>query len=479
MHHRTHSLKQKRKAQGDSVNAKRFLLLAVLASGLAAAAHGQISCPQPSTTVTTHANLVCILPLTSANLQNVTTGPNAAKFQSSLVTPFNAAFASQLTQLPVPTGTAGTTLLKDKNEQAGYPFYNLGPILTDRPETIGKGHIYGGFSFQHFDFDKIDNQNLSSFNVGYTYQQPSDSDPKDQQIFVIPFTNQVSFQMDQYVALVTLGATQRTDITVIVPFNTISVQASSKAQRFYEYDSSQEQWSATDPDPGKSTQSNSGSASGIGDVTVGFKQMLHGTRDEGTPTAISVGAAFRFPTGDPLNYLGSGAYGVNAYGIFSYRSGKSRISPHLKLSYQWNSRSVLVNPSTTTHTNTRLPGGSQYDGGADVRIFHSLTFAADLFGSQFNNTPTYSLGALDPTTLPSVATTVPTYKSLSVADAKISSFPNSTYTTANLSTGFKWQPKGGLLLIGNVMIPVNNSGLHSNPVPLFGIAYNLNMLRNK
>jgi hypothetical protein len=453
------------------VKAKRFLQSALLAFGLAAAAHGQIACPAASS-VAIRESLVCVLPLTSADLGAA--GATATALQNSLVTPFNAAFATQLTQLPVPTGTVGTVLLKDKNDPYGHSFDNLGPILTDRPETVGKGHLYAGFSYQHFDFDKIDTLNLSAFNIGYTYQQISSSNSSDLQTVYRAFANDISFQLDQYVALATLGVTQRTDISVVVPFNSVSVTATGKNFVGYLYDSVLNQW-ITEQFTSTSAQTNTGSASGIGDVTVSFKQMLHGTRNEGTPTAVSVGAAFRFPTGDALDYLGSGAYGVNAYGIFSYRSGKSRVSPHLKLSYQWNSRSVLVNPSTTTKTNYKLPGGAQYDGGADIKLFRTLTFAADLLGSQFDNTPSYNPETLSLTQTAVIGQSSPAAPP--VATLPGVSVSNNTYSTANLSTGFKWQPHAGLLLMGNVTIPVNNAGLHSNPVPLFGIAYNFNLLR--
>lgn len=451
--------------RGNSVNAKRPLFALLLIS--ATAAYGQINCPT-ATTTPQRAPLVCVLPFTSATLGAA--GTTAALLQNQLVTPFNAAFATQLTQLPVPTGTVGTVLLKDKNDPYGHPFDNLGPILTDRPETIGKGHVYAGFSYQHFDFDKIDTLDLNTFNIAYSYQQLSSSNASDLQTVYRAFTNVIHFELDQYVALVTVGATQRTDITVVVPFNSVSVKATAKNFYGYLYDAASNQW-ITETIPNPATP-NTGSASGIGDVTLNVKQMLHGSRDEGTPTAVSVGASFRLPSGDTLNYLGSGAYGANVYGIFSYRSAKYRVSPHLKLSYQWNGASVLVNPSTTTHTDYKLPGGAQYDAGADFRVLRTLTFAADVFGSQYENTPSYT-----PETLTLAQQNVASPTPPPVATLPGVSVASNTYTTGNLSTGFKWQPHAGFLLMANVTIPISNSGLHSNPVPLFGIAYNFNLFR--
>jgi hypothetical protein len=36
----------------------------------------------------------------------------------------------------------------------------------------------------------------------------------------------------------------------------------------------------------------------------------------------------------------------------------------------------------------------------------------------------------------------------------------------------KWSPRPHFLLYGNVLVQLNNVGLRSDPVPLFGIAYN-------
>jgi hypothetical protein len=47
---------------------------------------------------------------------------------------------------------------------------------------------------------------------------------------------------------------------------------------------------------------------------------------------------------------------------------------------------------------------------------------------------------------------------------------NNTYTTANVSGGLKYSPNRNLLFYANVLEQVNNVGMKSNLVPLFGIA---------
>ena len=434
------------------MKAKALLLFVSFACAPAICAFGQIDCTNSN-------KLVCQLPITPLDFS--VAGQAAEQQAKARLNPINASFATQLTQLPVPSAAIGVVNLRDKgSDSIGTPYDNLGPILTDRPDTVGKGYLFGGFSYQRFNFNKVDGVRLGSVPVGYIYIPPK-TDSGDQQTIYGGFNNSISFKLNQYVALLTYGATPTTDVTVIIPFNEVSLDVVASNFQAYIYDSVLNQYS-NESYPAGTTVKTAGSASGIGDVTVSVKQMIHGA--EGTRAAISVGAAARIPTGDKLNYLGSGAWGANIYGLFSYRR---KITPHLKLSYQWNGVSDLINPSATPNGSKSLPGGLQYDAGADWRVRHSLTIAADILGNQFVNTPSL---VSDIVNLSPPPTTAETFVPASLPTV---SATNNTYTTANLSAGLKWSPHAGLLLYGNVLLPINNEGLRSDPVPLFGIAYNL------
>ncbi len=438
------------------MKAKALLLFVSFACAPTICAFGQINCVNSN-------KLVCQLPITP--LDYSVAGQAAEQQAKTQLNPINASFATQLTQLPVPSAAIGVVNLRDKgSDSIGTPYDNLGPILTDRPDTVGKGYLFGGFSYQRFNFNRVDGVKLGSVPVGYTYTPPVTA-TGDQQIIYGGFNNAIAFKLNQYVALLTYGATPTTDISVIIPFNEVSLDVVASNFQAYVYDSVLNQYS-NESYPKGTTVKTAGSASGIGDVTVSVKQMIHGA--EGSRTAISVGAAARIPTGDKLNYLGSGAWGANVYALFSYRR---KITPHLKLSYQWNGVSDLINPSATANGSKSLPGGLQYDAGADWRVKHSLTIAADILGNQFVNTPSLADGTVTLVPAPTAAETFIPSTVPGVSEA------NNTYTTANLSAGVKWSPHAGLLLYGNVLLPISNVGLRSDPVPLFGIAYNLKVGR--
>jgi hypothetical protein len=440
------------------VKAKTLLLFISFACAPALNSFGQLNC-------ITSTKLICQFPASGVTLEANTVGSSSN--QASLMAaqsaalaaanPINASIATQLTHLPIPSATVGVVSLRQKGSDVGVPFDNLGPVLTDRPDTVGKGHLFVGFSYQRFNFNAIDGIGLGALPIGFTFSQPSPFNPSDIQTFYGAESNNVSFKLNQYVGVATYGITRTTDVSIILPFNSVSTVVATSGFQAYVYDAVSAAY--TNQSPAASTKvSTSGSANGMGDITVNLKQMLIGS--EGSRAAVAAGASMRFPSGDALNYLGSGAIGGNLYGLFEYRA---RLAPHLKLSYQWNGNSQVMNLQQSP--NTRLPGGLEYDTGADVKIARPLTLALDILGSQFVNTPSFTItnAPLSPTPAANIgiASTYPFVNNFL-----------STYTSVNFSAGVKWSPVRHLLLYGNVMTQLNNVGLRSDPVPLFGIAYN-------
>jgi hypothetical protein len=344
-----------------------------------------------------------------------------------------------------------------KGSDVPVPYDNLGPILTDRPDTVGRHHLFIGFSYQHFNFNSLDGVSMGSLPAGFTFSQPSSANPSDTQTFYGTESNNVAFKLDQYVGVLTFGFTKKTDISVVVPINSVSLAAKATNFQAYVYDSVSQAY--TNLSPAASTAVNiTGTASGIGDVTLNVKQLLIG--GEGSRAAVAAGATLRIPSGDALSYLGSGAVGGNVYGLFEYRK---KLAPHLKLSYQWNGNSQVMNLQAPP--NTRLPGGLQYDAGADFRVVRRLTLAGDLLGNQFVNTPSF----VD-TTLSASGGTLPPGSGIPTSITFATALNNS-YTTINLSGGLKFYLGKGLLVYGNALKQVNDVGLRSNVVPLVGIAF--------
>lgn len=436
------------------------LFLALIACAGVPRMSAQVDC-------TTSTELICEFPVSASSLASVTVGvgqgttsnPGATAAATRIAFPINEAFAAQLTQLPVPSASVGVvTLRPEAGSEVGVPFDNLGPILTDRPDTVGKMRIFVGGSYQHFRFNAIGPVKLGTLPVAFSYQQPSPFNPTDTQTIYGGLSNNASFSLDQWVGLLTFGATNRTDVSIIVPINSVSVSVASSNIKAFVYDSAKNQYSSVPPLV--TSLSTAGTATGVGDITINVKQLVAG--QEGERFAAAAGGMLRAPTGDAGNYLGSGAPGGQIYGLMEYRY---KIAPHLKAGYQWNG--VSRGLTYVNYPKVRLPNGLQYDVGSDFRLARTLTADVDLLGSQFVNGSSLSVTQLDLTPAPSStgsATNIP--RSLSTVAT-----PQHTYTTENFSFGVKWSPIPHYLIYFNLLKNVNSVGLQSNVVPLIGIAY--------
>ena len=433
---------------------KVLLVLLSIAVLPACQSLGQVNCIASSPAA--KLPLVCQFPVSAQTLSVKTFGSAGFGPALAAAVPINAAIAAQLTQLPVPSATVGVVSLKRKGSEVPVPFDNLGPILTDRPDTVGRGHLFSGFGYQHFNFNALDGFNLKSLPIGYTFSDAGGAvEPKVHYGFM---DNSIKFKLDQYIILATLGVTRTTDISISIPFNSVDVSVTSHNFTAYEYDINNHYYS-NHGYIGNPEASSNGSAAGLGDISIGVKQMLLG--QEHNRSAAAVGATFRFRSGDSLNYLGSGALGGSLFGLVEYRA---RFAPHAKLSYSWNSTTKILNLQSST-ASTRLPGGLQYALGTDFRLNPKVTLTADILGGQFVNTPNFVQTTYAFNPLPEANSGVP-------AEYKLVSTPANTYTTVNFSGGAKWSPFPHFLVYGNALLQMNNVGLRSDVVPLVGIAYN-------
>jgi hypothetical protein len=190
-------------------------------------------------------------------------------------------------------------------------------------------------------------------------------------------------------------------------------------------------------------------ATGIGDVSLRVKwTALRGER-----VALALLGDVRLPTGDSLNFLGSGAPGFHPFAALSYST--RRFAPHVNIGYQWNGSSVLAgDPNTSRKAN--LPDAFTYAAGLDVAATRRLTFAGDFLGQRLfhatrvvPSTFTDALGRVWPeTTLQRT--------SLNLLSGSIGAKINLTHT---------------LLLSGNLIFRLNDAGLTAPVVPLIGLSW--------
>lgn len=418
------------------------------------------------------------------------------------VTALSSAVGAQLGVLPLVSPASGISFTFDRSLGTFVPSeYNFGPVLSERAGTVGRHKVLFGFAYQAFDFDSIDGVDLKNLHAAFA-QTPiggcsaagGQSAANEQSCAFIRdtvvTTNNVDLRVNQYTAFVTFGVTDRLDLSVAVPTVNVRMSVTSVASIHDNGLDEDFQFVAFPGGPAcaspcfNRTFFNSTGATGIGDVTVRAKYEVW----KGEKAGLAAGTDIRFPTGDALNYLGSGAYGVKPFGAFTYNF--HRFSTHVNAGYEWNGQSFLggnIAPSPDPATGVTpapfkgsLPSQFFYTAGVEAGIFKRLSAGFDFLGAEYfsatriQNSTFTELPGCDPNLVSAVPTshcnagqfltTPPT------VDPTVQTTTGS-YNTADVSVGLRFRPFGKLLLTANGVMKVNDAGLRSKFVPLLGISY--------
>jgi hypothetical protein len=434
----------------------------------------------------------CVLPnlfgSTGLTLFNSPAFSHYAHFIGSAQTTLNqtvsTAIATQLTTLPIISPASGFTYRYDSASGAFVrTTTSLGPVYTERAETIGRRNFSFGVSYQRFRFQNLDGIDLHKIPAVFSHvpgtgpggaTEPYEAD-------VISTVNNIDLKMDQTVLYGTVGITDRLDVSVAVPIVSVSMAATSNATIM------RVSGPTFVPAPGVPAVANphefnaagaltnvytgNGSASGIGDVTFRVKGTVFSNENVGVALAVDV----RTPTGSADQFLGSGATGIRP---FIAISGRHRFSPHLNLGYEWNGDSILAgNISGTTvgedasgnptilngpALKRKLPAQLTYAVGADAGITRALTLSFDYLGQTLFDAPrafqastiTQNIaGGTGSLTLPTITG------------------GRDTIGVSNGAVGMKYNLAGKLLIIGDILFRLDNKGLRQDVTPLIALSY--------
>jgi hypothetical protein len=384
---------------------------------------------------------------------------HAAHFNSAFQSEFrlmNVALTTQLATNPLPSPASGFTYHFDS---ATGTFVrttrSFGPILADRGETIGRGKIAFGYTYQFFSYDHLDGVPLTSVPAVFTHD---DFQSGGGRADVVATTNTVEATVAQYSGALTYGLTDRVDLSLAVPVvrTRLSLLANATIHRIGTgtnlgvhyfrdldaiggYGSTKQYFSEA-------------SAAGIGDLLARVKGTVlrEGSR------ALAVGADVRMPTGDEQNLLGSGALGIKPFAAFS--SSMGIFAPHANVSYQWNGESLIAG-SVRDNVKADLPDQFAYALGTDVLVAPRLSVIVDLFGQRVINSPRMEsftstrTGAAGSVTLPDIQ------------------FFSESYWTAAGSFGMKGNVASRMLVTFNLRFALTDGGLTDRLSPLLGVEW--------
>jgi hypothetical protein len=440
-------------------------------------------------------------------------------FQGTFLTsldPINEAVGIQVSQLPLASPSSGITFTYDPTLKTFAPStdQSLGPILGERADTIGRHKLYVAFSFQYFDFNSIDGQNLNKLPTVFQHAPFLPPFPAGSGIASCPNTTgltvsngyanatgvapcfvrdfisstvNMGITVHQYTIYATYGITPHLDVSVAIPILNVQTNVGSDSTItsnsvppvdpvnfpggvFHQFNPATvptcPQVPLTTPCL-HATFSNSGTATGIGDVVLRGKYEIYA----GERLGVALGVDVRVPSGDAQNFLGAGSTGVKPFGVVSY---KGRVSPHALIGYEVNGDSILAGQfvgATATNTKGSMPSQFIYILGADVAVTKRLTGAFDIYGQRLFGVPqlfssTYTdLGKCNDVNC-DILTPGTTHPELLVRQ-------NADYNITNASLGLKYRVFGHLVITGNVLLKLDNNGLRTTAVPLVGASYTL------
>ena len=350
--------------------------------------------------------------------------------------PFSAvesALGSQLSQIPLASPASG--IIYSIDPSLGTPrkaSETFGPVLTERGETIGRHRAFLAFTYQKFSFSSIDGVDLKEIPVVFNV-----CDATTGQCGPIATKNRLDFKVDQFAAFATFGLFDRVDVSIAVPILDVKLGASGVSCTICQTPifSDQTQFVFKPSFIARD-------ASGIGDIVLRAK----GIAWKGSRLRVALGVDVRVPTGDELNFLGTGAAGVKPFVAASLRG---RIAPHVNLGYQWNGDSAIA--GVTPGVKGKLPNDFFYNGGVDLRATKKLTIAADFLGDWVSDAKRV--------------------RNVVAAGQPSIAVVNGSFNTGKAALGMKINPVGNLLISANVLVRLDHNGLRNKTVPLVGLSY--------
>jgi hypothetical protein len=322
---------------------------------------------------------------------------------------------------------------------------SLGPIVAERPQTLGKGKFSFGMALTYFEYNRFNGTNLDNLSVIARHDNetsPASLTPFDTctnvaalgcptyELDTIKINLDVKLKFTTLALGATYGLTDKLDVGIVVPIVHSEMKVNAAAsivpspdnvlvQRGifpHKFDPNNGEChdTITDPIAGPCTDSASADATGLGDIYLGAKYYAYAGDKVNLAGALSV----KLATGDKNNFLGTGDTNVRPFLI-----GSARLSD-------------LV----TTHANLG------YDFDLDDGSKNAITYAA---GAEVG-------GA----------------KLVGVADILGRHEPNGNGNSdlVNLSLGAKWSPVKDTILAANFIVPLNrDSGLRSDLISTVGV----------
>jgi hypothetical protein len=459
--------------------------------------------PSIFTQTAENANLADASASAILNAANYSVSRNLVQLNNAL----NASIATALSIIPLSSPASGVIFRTDPTTGAELPVSStLGPIFTERAETMGKGRFYVGFSNQSFHFTKYNGTSLNALRILYPGGDPSKV-IAGEPLSTVPATFGIGMdvKLSQNIAFFTYGVTNRLDVSLGLPMVHSAVSARTYDGTIYAGNgfgtNGSTCWCVNTFTPGFPTliQQQIGESAkaktGFGDVLV----RLKGSVIQQSNAVVALGTDIRFPTGDEQNYLGVGTLTAKPFAAVSFYTrplGEDIVlSPHFDVGWQFSGKSILggelratpltQNTSSGTvnyigapfvSTKDYLPDVFTWAAGAELAVGRRHTIIADILGNQvgwIHGIPNATFQTIPNVLLPtgpngdSSGAAVPTQGSA----VGLVSAGRVSFGQYSGSFGYKTRITGNLVANFNLVIRFDDNGLVARAVPMFGLGY--------
>ena len=381
--------------------------------------------------------------------------PSAVDGNATLIAFLGSAIGTSVSNLPISSTSSGTTY----RFEGGVPVAtstSAGPIFAERAQTLGKGRILVGVTYNAFRFHTVRGVDLDDIALTFTHVNADFAGCDtvfggDCTLVGIPGleNDYMELQLDldlnvtATVFNLNYGLFDFLDIGVAVPIISTSLSGVSNAQvRPFGGPTAAHFFDGTTTDPELiATRTVMGSRTGLGDVAARIKARIA----QNDNSAFGILADARFATGSAEDFLGAGHASIRGVGIASAQFGG--FSPHANIGYVYRDSDVLTDAMLATI-------------GFDQRLAGWATLALDLISELQVGTSILQLPATHHFDFPFERSVEP------------SNIPNIRDDIVNGSVGMKFITGPGILIITNALIPLNKGGLRTNVGFTVGFEYN-------
>ena len=399
----------------------------------------------------------------------------AADLADSLLTPaLNGLIASNISSFPLSSTIAGISL----DFSTGRPRLlseSLGPIFAETAESIGPGKLNIGINYSYLNLNRFRGMAVDDMRFTFAHEDVKEAFPFGPEDPESESLGNPAFELDNidvfpdlninssiFAFTLTAGITPDMDVSIALPIVNIRMSGNARAViNSFTYgrllpgdpaiQGASHRYGGTLLDPVLEADTTYDvSTNGIGDIALRVKYILY---REPSFSAAAL-ADIRLPTGDERNFLGTGKANFRLLWIMSGTFGE--LNPHLNLGYD------------------RRGGAFDSDEfefvlGFDQKLTDALTFAIDLLGSfDMNEDEAIEL-------FPGSLSIPESFQGGSVIrEFDLSNIPERSHdNTLDIAFGLRAAPSDKIVLMGNILAPLNDGGLRSSMVVTLGLSVSI------